>query len=624
MKRKTQTKKRNSFLSQKEEKNKYDDIQMVMEEIQIEKENRTSKKQKDNNITYNSKFSQIKKRNANETKISKSLNIFDVDMPMTHPNKDNNNSPKLKQNKSVNKEISNKKTKKSEKNLAKNKRKDKTINISLEESDNDSEIKVTSIEIIEPPPDKNRNTFEFQLKKNEKQNIKTSKDKKGKKMIKCELSSEEIDDENKKENISRKKIEKRNNKRKKNSGFQTNIKSLTNNLNNTYNGEIKPYSSIKIIKTKSILKNKINNYEKLLGRKRNFDKGNNNSKSPNKKIDNSKSSESESKLENKSKNKNEKHPSKNEKEKIKAGTHEKNRDKKNVSFDNLSISDILNELQNNTNKKYYNKELEALDKLINYYSLDKVIDALCKPKLDTKNKLDLDIQILINSCSKEKLPFYLIKFLFVYFQTKINDKNENENKNEKEKNNSTIKRSSSVNIISNPIKINSGKKGKFGISESNSPTNKNNVRLNEMNINEEELNSPKFADNLQEINSLNNNNKKSVKKETKIEEIKERCIGSHYNKAKDGKIYKYQVYNLNEKGNAIYVCYDDNCCGMGNYNIETQKFIITRKHNLRYEEHDYIINLDKDRDSIFFDLLKYNKNNAQVIKENGVRNVIIY
>ena len=361
--------------------------------------------------------------------------------------------------------------------------------------------------------------------------------------------------------------------------------------------------------------------ENLLGRKRNPERKNRNSKSPNKTIDISESSETEDK----NQNKNKKNPSQNKKGKIKAKTPDKIVNKKNSSFNKFSIADILKEFQKNSNKKYPYPELEALNQIINHYSLDKVIDALCKPELEIKNKLDLSLQVLIDSCPEGKLPIFLIKMLFVYFETKFSDKKENKD--------IKIKRSSSVNTISSPIKTNSEKKVLSKISILSSPIDEIKNNSSEININGggttieidddknkdmSNYNSPRFCNNYSFQDNYNPNN---------TDENKGKCIGSHYNKTKDGKIYKYQVYSLDEEGNATFVCYDDNCCGVGNYNLDTKNFFVVGKHNLNYEEHDYIINMNKDKnykDYAFSYLLKNNKFNAQVFKENGLRNVIFY
>ena len=644
MRRKTQSKRRRSFLQKKLEKYKDDDNQR--EEIEMSRENKDSEKN-NYNIAYifSGKDTPIKNAQFKETKITGSSDIMDVDIKnntKSSPIKDNKNSSELKSKKPVGKEIANKKIKKNEKNLIENMKKEKIQNIkniSLEESDTDNEIKITSIEKIGSPSLKTRKVPKKLEKKNRikndekynkynKMQINTKKEKneKEKKLIECELSSPESKVEDKRGISSRKKIEKRNNRAAYNSGYITNIKSSNKILNNTFKLELKPYSLIKERKRKIILKDKINNIENILGRKRKIERRNKDLKTSNKVIDISESSESKSKKEKK--------PSKKKREIIKAKTPEKIINKKKASFNNLSIVDILKEFQNNSIKKYSIPELEALNQLVNYYSLDKVIDALCKPKLEIKNKLDSNLQILIDSSSKEKLPFFLIKILYVYFETKIKDNKENKE--------AIIKRSSSANIINNSLNNNSEKASKLVISGLNSHINgkNNNDNFKGMNINgkglviekydekisgENDSLSPKIGIhyNFQE-NSNKNINKKSVKKETKIEEKKERCIGSHYNRTKDGKIYKYQVYSLDEKGNATFKCFDDKCCSIGNYNLDTQKFFVNQKHNLKYENHDYIINLDNNRDNVFIDLLKYNKFNAQVFKENGVRNVIIY
>ena len=63
---------------------------------------------------------------------------------------------------------------------------------------------------------------------------------------------------------------------------------------------------------------------------------------------------------------------------------------------------------------------------------------------------------------------------------------------------------------------------------------------------------------------------------------------------------------------------------MGLYEIETRKFTVTQNHNLGHSEHEYIINFEKNGDNVFQDLIKNNKSDAQVFKENGERSVKIY
>jgi len=107
-------------------------------------------------------------------------------------------------------------------------------------------------------------------------------------------------------------------------------------------------------------------------------------------------------------------------------------------------------------------------------------------------------------------------------------------------------------------------------------------------------------------------------------EKKNMSIGSHYYKDKDGMIYKYQVFKLDGKGNAIFKCYDDKCSSEGVYDLDSRIFHVTNKHSLKYNEHDYIINLDKNEDNVFKEMKNLEKNNAQVFKEGNERTVKIY
>ena len=63
---------------------------------------------------------------------------------------------------------------------------------------------------------------------------------------------------------------------------------------------------------------------------------------------------------------------------------------------------------------------------------------------------------------------------------------------------------------------------------------------------------------------------------------------------------------------------------MGIYELETMKFSMTRKHNIKHSEHDYIVNSDKDGDEVFKQLIEKEKSDAQVFKENGERIVKYY
>ena len=69
-------------------------------------------------------------------------------------------------------------------------------------------------------------------------------------------------------------------------------------------------------------------------------------------------------------------------------------------------------------KNYVTPELAVLNQLIVEFGFEKVLDSLCKAKLNNRNKLDSCVQGLRDSCTNEKLPLFLIKMLFSYFEKK--------------------------------------------------------------------------------------------------------------------------------------------------------------------------------------------------------------
>ena len=58
--------------------------------------------------------------------------------------------------------------------------------------------------------------------------------------------------------------------------------------------------------------------------------------------------------------------------------------------------------------------------------------------------------------------------------------------------------------------------------------------------------------------------------------------------------------------------------------LESMKFSMTKKHNLKHAEHEYIMNYDKEGDTVFKELIESEKSDAQVFKENGERVVKFY
>ena len=91
-------------------------------------------------------------------------------------------------------------------------------------------------------------------------------------------------------------------------------------------------------------------------------------------------------------------------------------------------------------------------------------------------------------------------------------------------------------------------------------------------------------------------------------------IESHYNRDKDGKIYKYEVGFLFQKS-IIFRCLDHRCKAKGSYDLGTKKFKVITGHNLEHGQHNYIANSKKNSDSIFQEMIKKEYLDSQVYKE---------
>jgi len=307
-----------------------------------------------------------------------------------------------------------------------------------------------------------------------------------------------------------------------------------------------------------------------------------------------------------------------------------------------------------------------LNKLIKEYGFEKVLDAVCKAKLNQKNKLEQLVQGLKDTINNEKLPLFLIKMLFTYFNDKIENKDvvanihiseekdkDKDKKKEKENNKKLINALKSLTAENNNnVELNEITEKLISKSPTKSSTysktnnKKNNVEVVPMELDDQVVNAIHLTDEDPTNNPqpqkkekktvVSNQAKKKVEKEKtekspiKIQndepkkEKKNMSIGSHYHKDEEGHVYKYQVCKLDGEGNAIFKCYDDKCSGEGMYNLDTRIFKVSKKHNLKHEEHDYIISYDKSEDNIFKEMKNMNKKDAQVFKEANVRTVKIY
>ena len=588
-----------------------------------------------------------KKKNNDSTEL---IEIMDIEIPENESIPPHKKPSGRRQKRSVNKEKENERTKKNEKfsakstsklhtreksksPLIKGKKKGKVASITIEESENDSEIRVTSVEksrttrnrsLIKSPNNKKNNKSKESAysrnnkKKNEKKGKKDKnreKNEKEEEIIQCQLS-EESDNEDMKKNKSRSKNKKKSKNNENINGCLNNTTIFTRKSQKKLNENknIKAKSAIKVSLKDENLKEKRNT---LLGRKRKAENRNQKSKTPDKKINRFDSL--------KGKTPAKRTPSQLNKGKIKSKTPVRNAPKKNSKNNKNNL--FIPKMEQNSIQNCASPGLAVLNQLIIEYGFEKVLDTLCKPKLEEKYKLDSCLKGLIDSCSDNKLPILLVKMLFSYIESKFDGTKNNEAK----RSTSAKKLGTFRNLEKNVNLKKTGSKSSINISakKSNVPMTDNTGGAVPIEIDDEEI---------QEIPENNKIEKKTtypkvsspkrakspLKDQSKKSEKKIMSIGSHYNKTNNGEIYKYQVSKLDGRGNAIFSCYDDKCCGMGLYELETKNFTITRDHTLRHSEHDYIINFDKDGDNVFKDLVASEKNDAQVFKENGERNVKIY
>ena len=633
MSTKCQAKPKNVIPQKKQNQGNNDIIEI--KDIPIAKQAKANQKNKENIENISSEdTTPNKKRQNKKKKDSELIEIMDIEIPDGEFSfgKKKGSAPPPKQNKTPNKEIENdkhkKKGKSSNKSVSKlttkdkdkdkspanrKKKEGKVASITLEESDDDCEME--EIKEVKNGTLKKKNTSKTPHKKtvhkeNDKNNRNKKPEKKKKKsekeeeIIQCQLS-EESENEDSKDKLQKKR---KNKKNSQNSGYLTSRKISKNSLTSMEENEnIKSKSTIKVSRKDEAMKEKMNT---LLGRKRKADNKNPKSKTPNQKN-------------NKNKNPKEKPADKNKEGKVKSKTPDKKEQKKSDKNNKLNIPkmDIDEE---NTNEVLSTPELAILNQLTTEYGLEKVIDTICKPKLNQKNKLDSCIQGLRDSCAKDKLPFLLIKMLYSYFDSKNNDNNRNITKRSTSAKKTNILKNINDNLAPENSSKSPGKgqKSKSGSSKMENAEGGNPVSTADEEIQEIQKDKSKKNNTCQEKSK--SNNKKSPFKEEKHKEKKTMSIGSHYNKTSEGEIYKYQVSNLDGKGSAIFKCYDDRCNAMGIYELDSKKFSVVKKHNLKHADHEYIKNLDKDADNVFKNLALNEKCNAQVFKENGERTVNIY
>ena len=655
----------------KQKHSKKDDDEIIeIEDISNQRQSRVSQKRKEQeNTSSEATTPNKKKKNKRKTEDAELIEIMDIESPEI-PNKKKASSPTARPKKSEAKNVENaenaekgkRKEKLSVKSVSKISAKDKSplnkkkkeikvASITLEESDNDSDmeeiaeinagstIKKSTTKITGKKSSNKSRANASNQNNNKKSEKKSGKNEKKQDIIQYNLSDEESDKEEEKGKADKvqykypKKNRKKSSRTETNSGYYTIRKTSKSSLKKIDDkGTIKSKSTIKVFRKEKELKDTLNN---LLGRKR---KLSSKSKTPNKKANKSGNPKDKDKAQSKNLNQS-KIVSQSSLEKAKSPNPGSRAPKKNCknnnynSFEQKVDIDLLD-----SNKKFSTPESAILNQLILEYGFERVLDTLCKTKLDQKNKLDSCLQGLKDSCTNNKLPYLLMKMLFSYFESQFDD----QSKKPYAKRSTSANKSTSIGILNdNPKSKNLPSNSPFKNNKINKADNpkkdKSKVNISPIEIDEEEEevkgNSKKnerktLASKTLNINnntnSPSNNVKSASKQEAKKGEKKATSIGSHYNKTPDGEIYKYQVSNLDGKGNAVFKCYDEKCTGVGIYDIESKKFTVSQKHSLKYADHEYIINMEKENDNIFKDLKTTGKSDAQVFKENGERTVKMY
>lgn len=600
-----------------------------------------SQKKKENEVIIENSSSEAttpnKKRKNKKKNEDDLIEITDVEIPDAVEKKKKSSSHSSKGKKSIAK-LTPKKAKKADKAssqsiskmmvkgkskspLNRDKRKKNLDSINLDEIklDEESEIQITTDLKIHSSKKKSVSIYRDKSKNKSK---KLSKDKKNKKNLKngkknkkggihgqqIELLSEGSDNEimggvELKENSQR---------RKKNlqSPDKFNLGYLSSRKISKSSKRKENQSENEIPQSKSTIKlSRSNQTYSLLGKKRKPERKRTRSITPNKSVDKKNGS------------KNSRNPSQIKANKLKSKTPYKVIGKKNNNKKGL----IELKMDSKKNKSSKASESGFLKQLADEFGLEKVLDSLCKSKPSKKNNLDSGLKELKDSCDNNKLTFMLCKMIFKYFNSKIKESGIFNHENDKPT--STI---SETKLPKNNINEKDKSMSNKDKSPSRSLKKCDNTNLSVMDICEG-VNPIQIGDeDVQErpLKSLSENKIRKVKDDMKEEEGKSRkkmvSIGSHYKKDEAGKVYKFQISSLDGKGNAIFKCFDEKCNAYGIYELDTKKFTQTSKHNLNHEEHEYIINIEKDGDEVFKELADKNSSDAQVFKENGKRNVKYY
>ena len=286
-------------------------------------------------------------------------------------------------------------------------------------------------------------------------------------------------------------------------------------------------------------------------------------------------------------------------------------------------------------------EKEILENLVKKEGFKKVFNCLTVIPLDRKNPLEKAIDDIISSIGLLRTSLILsqIKFELIDNNTTTPDIPPNNYENLKIQQNPKIDNNEiNDSCISYNKTRNSRKEEDIQIIPEGTYEEKKSKmkkKLKTLSLRKIHKNKPK-----KNYYSAQKYNKHIIFNEDKEEELKEEKkdkednidkeleLGVHFQKDKDGKIYKYTKHHYRfNKGQKsyIYYCADPKCKSKACYYAKSMKFELIRSHRLKYEEHCYIQNKDRldkykhiiedfEKRECHESQIFKNKNGAQIVK----------
>ena len=260
----------------------------------------------------------------------------------------------------------------------------------------------------------------------------------------------------------------------------------------------------------------------------------------------------------------------------------------NMKNENNTLLGKKHEIEKNEKedqKKNYSTtyNLNKLNRLTKRFGYCTVLKCLYKTELNEKRPLEKHLKLLIESEGLQKI---LIMLLHIHCN------------NNKENNCTTNNKNEIISEESN-TKSNSKKKIKLKI--------------------EEPITAEKdFVDLNQSFNKKSGNVGNGRFR-------KELGLGIHLHKDKMNNIYKYTLHHFSGNDKAVFYCSDRDCKSNAVYDVDTKKFVLNSDHTKAHEEHNYISNMNKDKEkNIFADFEKKDKKEAQIIRKDGQKMVYWY